>query len=60
MGLQRRRRHNDGPFYWNSSMFRPTSWGVDEGPLTWNETNHRGSLRLPFGFVWRWGRGRHR
>lgn len=61
MGWQRRRRHNDGPFYWNSNRFLPSSWGVHEGPVTWNETRHRGSIRLPFGLgSWTFGGGRKR
>jgi hypothetical protein len=58
---QRRRRHNDGLFYWNSSRFRPTSWGVHEGPVTYNETRRRGSIKLPFGWgSLSFGRGRRR
>jgi len=47
---RRRRRHNvPGGFYWNSSRFRPTSWGIHEGPATYNVTRRRLSIRLPFG-----------
>lgn len=61
IGWRRRRRHNDaGGFYWNSSKWRPTSWGVQEGPVTWNETNHRGSIRLGWLGQITFGRGRRR
>jgi hypothetical protein len=61
VGWQRRRRHNDGPFYWNTSRFRPTSWGLREGPATWNVTRGRLSIRLPFGLgSWTFGGRRRR
>lgn len=49
MFWQRRRRHNAGLFYWNSSRFKPTSWGIHEGRATYNVTRRRLSIRLPFG-----------
>lgn len=57
---RRRRRHHLGPVYWNTSRFRPTSWGVQEGPVTYNETRHRGSVR--FGWLGQlvFGRGNRR
>lgn len=61
MGWQRRRRHNEGLFYFDTSRFRPSSWGVHEGPITYNVTRRRGSIRLPFGLgSWSFGRGRRR
>lgn len=46
---QRRRRHNDGIFYWNTSRFRPTSWGIRVGGETYNVTRRQLWSRLPFG-----------
>jgi hypothetical protein len=46
----RRRRHEVGIFYYDTSRFRPSSWGVHIGRLTYNITRHVGSIRLPFGF----------
>lgn len=61
MAWQRRRRHNAGLFYWDTNRFRPTSWGVHEGPATYNVTRRRGSLRLPFGLgSWTFGKGTSR
>lgn len=38
MRWQRRRRHSAGPFYLDTSRFWPTSWGIHEGPVTYNAT----------------------
>lgn len=45
----RRRRHNAGIFYWNTSRFIPTSWGVHVGAETFNVTRRTLWTRLPFG-----------
>lgn len=59
LGWRRRRRHNEpGGVYWNSSKWRPSSWGFQEGPVSWNETNHRGSVRLGWLGQITFGRGR--
>jgi hypothetical protein len=60
MWWQRRRRHNDGPFYWNSSRFRPSSWGWREGPVSYNETRRQGSIDLGWLGQVRFGRGGRR
>lgn len=61
MAWQRRRRHSFGPFYVDTNRFRPTSWGIHEGPVTFNETRRRGSIRLPLGMgSWTFGRGTSR
>lgn len=55
----RRRRHEAGVFYYDTSRFRPSSWGVHIAALTYNVTRHVGSIRLPFGFgSWTFGSGR--
>jgi hypothetical protein len=61
MTWQRRRRHEIGPFYVNTNRFIPTSWGIHVGRVTRNETNHRTSIKLPFGLgAWSFGGGRRR
>jgi hypothetical protein len=49
MKWQRHRRISFVPFYINTSRFVPTSWGIHEGPETYNVTKRRNSIRLPFG-----------
>lgn len=43
------RRLAEGIFRLNLSRGRWTSTSLEEGPLTWNMTRRRGSVRLPFG-----------
>lgn len=61
MAWRRRRRHNEGVFYVDTSRFRPSSWGVHISALTYNVTRRMGSIRLPFGLgSWTFGSGRRR
>jgi hypothetical protein len=60
----RRRRHEEGIFYVDTSRYRPSSWGVHWRRFNWNFTRHLGSIKLPFGlgveYFGRGSRGRRR
>jgi hypothetical protein len=45
----RRRHHKEGIFYYNTSKWRPSSWGIHFWRLNWSFTRHVGSFKLPFG-----------
>lgn len=49
MTFNRRRRYSEGGFCLSTNWFRPRSWGIHEGPITYNVTRKRLTVRLPFG-----------